>query len=80
MSKIPHIMVDAFPLVDSHFSGVGHYTLGIVKGFDELAREGKLTYSLIVPRRWSDRLKPYNLSHYKSIIKNPVPNKILEIL
>lgn len=77
MSKIPHIMVDAFPLVDSHFSGVGHYTLGIVKGFDELAREGKLTYSLIVPRRWSDRLKPYNLNHYKSIIKNPVPNKII---
>ena len=47
--KIPHIQVDAFPLVDTHFSGVGHYTLGIVQGLDELAGEGKLTYSLIAP-------------------------------
>ncbi len=75
--QIPHIQVDAFPLVDSHFSGVGHYTLGIVKGFDELASEGKLTYSLIVPRHWGGRLAKYDLEHYKSIIKNPIPNKII---
>lgn len=75
--KIPHIQVDAFPLVDTHFSGVGHYTLGIVRGLDELASEGKLTYSLIVPKHWADRLKQYDLEHYKTIVKNPVPNRII---
>lgn len=75
--KIPHIQVDAFPLVDAHFSGVGHYTLGIVQGFDELAGEGKLTYSLITPRGWAGRLKKYEFQHYKKIIKSPIPNKIM---
>lgn len=77
MTKIPHIQVDAFPIVDSHFSGVGHYTLGIIRGFDELAAEGKLTYSLIVPRHWADRIAKYELEHFKKIIKNPVPNKVI---
>ena len=77
MSKIPHIQVDAFPLVDDHFSGVGHYTLGIVQGLDELAGEGKLTYSLITPRYRAGRLAQYNLEHYKSIIRNPVPSKVV---
>lgn len=73
--SIPHIQVDAFPIVDDHFSGVGHYTLGIIRGFDELAAEGKLTYSLIVPKHWADRVHKYDLGHYKSIIKNPIPNR-----
>lgn len=76
-TKIPHIQVDAFPLVDTHFSGVGHYTLGIVRGFDELASEGKLTYSLIVPRKWGGRLKKYEFSHYRTIVKSPIPNRIM---
>lgn len=75
--NIPHIKVDAFPLVDSHFSGVGHYTLGIVKGLDELAGEGKLTYSLITPHYQSGKLKKYNFLHYKKIIKSPIPSKVL---
>lgn len=75
--KIPHIQVDAFPLVDDHFSGVGHYTLGIVRGLDELASEGKLSYSLIVPKHWADRLKKYDFEHMKSIVRNPVPNRII---
>ena len=75
--KIPHIQVDAFPLVDSHFSGVGHYTLGIVRGFDELAGEGKITYSLITPKGWAGRLKKYEFQHYKKIIKSPIPNRVM---
>lgn len=75
--KIPHIQVDAFPLVDSHFSGVGHYTLGIVQAFDEMAAEGKLTYSLIIPRKWGDRLKKHNLQNYKKVIKSPIPNRVM---
>lgn len=76
-NRIPHIQVDAFPLVDTHFSGVGHYTLGIVQGFDEMAGEGKLTYSLIVPRNWASRLDRYGFEHAKSVIVNPVPNRII---
>lgn len=77
VSKIPHIQVDAFPLVDEHFSGVGHYTHGIVAGFDELAAEGKLTYSLISPRFIAYRLHKYDLRHYKKIIRNPLPNRVI---
>lgn len=75
--KVPHIQIDAFPLVDTHFSGVGHYTLGIVRGLDELAGEGKLTYSLITPKRWADRLNKYNFEHCKKVVKNPIPNRII---
>ena len=75
--NIPHIQIDAFPLVDSHFSGVGHYTLGIVQGLDELAGEGKLTYSLITPHYQSAKLHKYNFRNYKKIIKSPVPSKVL---
>ncbi|MAU33629.1 hypothetical protein CL689_01070 [Candidatus Saccharibacteria bacterium] len=76
-ATIPHIQVDAFPLVDSHFSGVGHYTLGIVQAFDELAGEGKLTYSLIAPRGWANRLEKYDFQHYKKIIRSPIPNRVM---
>ena len=75
--KVPHIMVDAFPLVDDHFSGVGHATLGIVQSFDEMAGEGKITYSLITPRRWTKRLEKYNFQNYKKVIANPIPNRII---
>lgn len=75
--KLPHIKVDAFPIVDSHFSGVGHYTLGIIRGLDELAAEGKLTYSLIVPRKLAGRVAKYRLENFKRIIKNPVPNRVI---
>lgn len=77
MKKLPHIQVDAFPLVDDHFSGIGHYTHGIVAAFDEMAGEGKLTYSLIVPRKWAGRLAPYELENYRQIVKNPIPNRII---
>lgn len=70
-------MVDAFPLVDVHFSGVGHATLGIVQGFDEMAGEGKLTYSLITPWHSAYKLQRYNLSNYKRVIRNPIPKKVV---
>lgn len=77
--KVPHINVDAFPIVDTHFSGVGHYTLGIVSVFDELAAQGKLTYSLIVPRGgWRHRVNNHTkLTHYKRVVVNPLGNKIM---
>lgn len=75
--RTPHIQVDAFPLVDDHFSGVGHYTLGIVRGFDEMAEEGKLAYSLVSPRTLADRLHKYDLYSYKKIIRNPIPNRVI---
>jgi alpha-1,3-rhamnosyl/mannosyltransferase len=77
MSKIPHILVDAFPLVDKHFSGVGHYTLGIVRGLDELAGEGKLTYSLVVPRATAHEIGKYELQNHKKIVRNFIPNRVI---
>lgn len=76
-SKIPHIKVDAFPIVDTHFSGVGHYTLGIIRGFDELAAEGKLTYDLIVPFNRKSWVNKYHFENYRKIIRNPIPQKVL---
>lgn len=78
MAKVPHINVDAFPIVDTHFSGVGHYTLGIVQEFDNLARDGKLTYSLVVPRGgWRHRVGNHKLNYYKKIVVNPLGNKVM---
>lgn len=77
--RVPHINVDAFPIVDTHFSGVGHYTLGIVSVFDDLAAKGKLTYSLIVPRGgWRHRVGNHTkLANYKRVVVNPLGNKIM---
>jgi glycosyltransferase involved in cell wall biosynthesis len=75
--RIPHIQVDAFPIVDTHFSGVGHYTAGIASVFDQLADEGKITYSLIVPSGgWRHRIgRNDSLAHYQKVIVNPLGNK-----
>lgn len=76
--KIPHLKIDAFAIVDNHFSGVGHYTLGIVSGLDELAKEGKLTYDLIAPREWKDRIHNFpQLQNYRKIQGNPISNERL---
>lgn len=79
-SSPPHIYVDATPLVADHFSGVGHYTLGIVQGFDQLAGEGKLEYSLIVEAGRSGRLQKYGLRHCRKVIKNPLPARVMRWL
>jgi glycosyltransferase involved in cell wall biosynthesis len=76
--RMPHIQVDAYPLVDDHFSGIGHYTLGITRGLDELAGEGKLSYSLISPKRRVDRLKKYKLEHFKRVIPNPLSMRTMQ--
>lgn len=76
----PHIQVDAFPLVDHHFSGVGHYTLGIVRGFDELAAEGKLSYSFVAHRRMSGGLEKFGFKHHTRVVRNPLPNRFLDLL
>lgn len=75
--KPPHIKVDAFPLVDTHFSGVGHYTLGIVAGLDELAGEGKLTYDLITPHYRSAMLSKYGFRNHRKVQKSPIPSKVI---
>lgn len=73
----PHIVVDSFPLVDTHFSGVGHSTLGFVRAIDELAEDDKLTYSLVAPWTMAHRLHKYRFKNYKRIIKNPISNKMI---
>lgn len=77
MNRAPHIKVDATVIANEILSGVGNYTLGIVRGFDELAGEGKLTYSLIAPWRRAKNLKKHGLKNFKAIIKIPVPEKYI---
>jgi alpha-1,3-rhamnosyl/mannosyltransferase len=77
MRRPPHIKVDATVLSNNVLTGVAHYTLGMVRGFDELASEGKLTYSLITPWRRSKNIHKLGLKHYKRIIKIPIPEKYL---
>lgn len=81
MGKVPHIQVDAFAIVDDHFSGIGHYTVGIVGGLDQLAAEGKLTYSLIAPRRWKHRVAKFpQLAHYEKVLTTPLPIRVIRRL
>jgi alpha-1,3-rhamnosyl/mannosyltransferase len=56
---------------------VGHYTLGIVSGFDELAGEGKLTYDLITPHNRAGMLAKYGFRNHRKVIKSPIPSKVL---
>ena len=78
-NNIPHIIIDAYALVHDHFSGVGYYTLGLVRGLDELAANNKLTYSLLVNRHLVNRLQKYNLKYYKIII-NPIPQRLINLI
>jgi hypothetical protein len=39
---VKKIYIDGLSLVDGHFSGVGHYVLGILRGMDQLAAQAEL--------------------------------------
>jgi len=75
--RVPHIQVEFSTATNDIVAGIGHYTLGITLGLDELAAEGKLTYSLIVPRHRSSRVTRFNLRNYKKIITNPIPSRFM---
>jgi glycosyltransferase involved in cell wall biosynthesis len=82
MSKNKTIYVDGLALVDGHFSGVGQYILGILKGMDELIDDQ------IVRKQEPTRVRviiPYNTTPhftkhgFKNIeyIRYPLPFRIM---
>lgn len=82
MSKQKTIFVDGLGLVDGHFSGVGQYILGILKGLDELIDEqisqGKTPHKVrvIIPY---DSVKRFRSFKFKNVeyTRFPAPFRIM---
>lgn len=64
------IFIDGLALVDGHFSGIGQYTLGILRGMDEIIEKEKLAgnaarrVKVIIP---FDERKKFNKLKFKNI-------------
>ncbi len=79
------IYVDGLGLVDGHFSGVGQYILGILRGMDELLDDAKNKGQkvpeiyVIIPRDCVYKFKKFNFKHigYK---KYPLPFRYMAAL
>lgn len=79
MKKV-NIVIDGFPLVEDHFSGVGHYMQGIVTAFDKLIGDmPDVQASVIVSTRRKDRLRKYNFQNIK-IKTYPIPHRLFRRL
>ncbi len=64
------IFIDGLGLVEGHFSGVGQYILGIMRGLDELLEEMKYQRAeniprivIIIPRNTRAKYLKYNFKH-----------------
>ena len=63
------IYIDGLGLVESHFSGVGQYILGIVRGLDQLIDEKKYRgepaprIKVVIPRDTATKFKSYGFKH-----------------
>ncbi len=68
------IYIEGLALVEGHFSGIGQYTLGILRGLDELIEEAKFAgrpvpeIKVIIPYNSRRRFKKFAFKHigYKS--------------
>lgn len=80
MAKKLKLYIDGFPLVEDHFSGVGHYMQGIVMALDRLAGEmSEVEVSVIVSARRKDRLQKYNFQNIR-IRTYPIPHRLFRRL
>lgn len=69
------IFIDGLGLVEGHFSGVGQYILGIIRGIDEVIDDLKYAgqpaprVRVVIPRGTSDKFKSFGFRHvgYKSL-------------
>lgn len=85
MARQKKIFIDGLGLVDGHFSGVGQYILGILRGIDEAiekdALAGKRTpiVQVIIPR---DKLKRFKSFGFKNITPKlfPLPHRYMAAL
>lgn len=79
------VYFDGLGLVDGHFSGIGQYILGILKGLDELIEEAKYNgrevpeIYVIIPRDTVYKFKAFGFKHihYK---KFPLPFRYMAAL
>jgi alpha-1,3-rhamnosyl/mannosyltransferase len=79
------IFIDGLGLVDGHFSGVGQYILGILRGLDELIDDAKYNEDpvpeivVIIPRDSIAKFKKFQFKHiaYK---KFPLPFRYMAAL
>lgn len=82
MSKQKTIYIDGLGLVDGHFSGIGQYILGILKGFDELIDEQRMNgesvsqVRVIIPY---DSVKRFRSFGFRNVqyTRFPVPFRIM---
>jgi len=82
---VKKIYIDGLGLIDGHFSGVGQYILGILRGIDELldeaeAKQKKMpTVTVIIPRDEVKKFKKFGFKHigYK---KFPLPFRYMAAL
>ena len=62
------VVIDGKPLIDDHFSGVGHYTMGLLQAFDELLeQEPDLDVRIAVPVKRVPKLAPYRLRRMRPL-------------
>lgn len=79
------IFVDGLPLINGHFSGVGQYVLGIMKGFDELITEQITTgqditkVKVIIPYDMVDKFRSYQFK-YVEYVRYPLPFRVMAAL
>lgn len=79
------IYIDGLGLVDGHFSGIGQYILGVLRGMDELIEESTYTevshpkVTVIIPRDTIEKFESFNFKHinYK---KFPLPFRYMSAL
>lgn len=63
------IYIDGLGLVEGHFSGVGQYILGIVRGLDEVIDEAKIQgkpapkVRVVIPYNTVDKFRSYKFKH-----------------
>jgi len=82
---VKKVFIDGLGLVDGHFSGVGQYILGILRGLDDLLEEKKYRGELvpevfvIVPRDEVRKFKKFGFKHigHKSF---PIPFRYMSAL
>lgn len=62
------VVIDGKPLVDDHFSGVGHYTMGLLQAFDDLLDdEPDLDVHLAVPIKRVAKLGHYRFRNIRPL-------------
>lgn len=79
------IFIDGLGLVEGHFSGIGQYILGILKGMDQIIEEDKYNGEdvpriiVIIPRDTVKKFKKFNFKHieYKAF---PLPFRYMAAL